>query len=309
MAQTVVMIANSRLQRGRNAKRIFEVADYLTSAGVEVSVIFTESSEEGTRAALEYSKTADLIVAAGGDGTVNSVVQGMIEGTAVLAIAAAGTGNDAARFLGHPHLRNPRSDQWLRKVLQQLKSNSPADMQRAIDIGRVEFGDRSTGVFVTVLSTGFDTRVNERAHRLRKLPGSIRYIISTLVELPQCVAHPYVIEESTRVTHASALLVAVGNSAMYGRGMRICPEASVFDAELDLTIIGSVSRRTLLRLFPSVFSGQHMKDPRVTGLQTRSVRISGPSLVCYADGERMGPLPATISVLPAVLRVAPAFTA
>jgi diacylglycerol kinase (ATP) len=308
MTRSVAIIANRRFEQGRNALRIHNIADVLACAGVEVSVIFTGSSEDGTCAAHEYSKAVDLIVAVGGDGTVNSVVQGMIGGTAALAIAAAGTGNDAARFLGHPHLRHRPISSWLLGALVSDGGAHAAQDPLAIDMGHAEFGDGSTCLFLTVLSTGFDTLVNERAHVLRRIPGSIRYVISTLVELPRCIAYTYVIEDSRERIETSALLVAVGNSAVYGRGMRICPEASVFDGELDITIIGSVSRRTLVRLFPSVFSGKHMLDSRVFGLRSSAVTISGPSFVCYADGERMGPLPVRLSVLPRSLRVLPACT-
>jgi diacylglycerol kinase (ATP) len=301
MTRSVVIIANGRFRQGRSARRISSVAKHLSDSGADVTVLFTESSQDGSHAAFSHARTADLIVAVGGDGTVNSVVTGMTGGTAALAIAAAGTGNDAARFLGHPHLRDDSISTWLADITNH---ECPA-----IDVGRAEFGDGSTGHFLTVLSTGFDTLVNERAHQLRRLPGAIRYVISTLIELPHLTAHPYVMETHENRAHADALLVAVGNSAMYGRGMRICPEASVQDGQVDLTIIGSVTRRTLVKLFPSVFTGAHMKDSRVSGMRSSSVVISGPSLVCYADGERMGPLPVRISVVPGSLRVAPAFTA
>jgi diacylglycerol kinase (ATP) len=307
MTRSVAIIANSQCEQGRNAHHIRSIADALASSGVAVSVIFTESSQDGTSAACDYSKAVDLIVAVGGDGTVNSVVQGMIDGTAALAIAAAGTGNDAARFLGHPHLRHDSIASWLLAALVPGGgAHSDHDLP-SIDVGRAEFGDGSTCLFLTVLSTGFDTLVNERAHQLRRIPGAIRYIMSTLVELPRCIPYTYVIKDSQERIETSALLVAVGNSGMYGRGMRICPEASVIDGEIDITIIGAVSRRTLVRLFPLVFSGRHMLDSRVIGLRSSAVTISGPSFVCYADGERMGPLPATISVLPRSLRVVPAF--
>ena len=309
MTRSVAIIANSRFQSGRQHQQIRTIADVLTSSGVTVSISFTQSSSAGTQVARDNAHSVDLIVAVGGDGTVNSVVQGMIKGAATLAIVAAGTGNDAARFLGHPRLRNRNAAMWLLKVLNRDDDTIPASKNRVIDVGQAEFGDGSKGFFLTILSTGFDTLVNERAHRLRKIPGAVRYVLSTLIELPQCTSSRYVVQDLEHDITTDALLVAVGNSSLYGRGMRICPEASVFDGELDITIIGSVSRRTLVRLFPLVFSGKHMRDSRVMGLRSSVITISGPSFVCYADGERMGPLPATVTVLPEALRVAPAFTA
>lgn len=97
------------------------------------------------------------------------------------------------------------------------------------------------------------------------------------------------------------MLVAVGNGASYGGGMRICPQADTTDGLLDVLIGGAVSRTTLVRLKPRVYQGTHITHPLVTYTRCRSVRIDAVGITTYADGERVCPLPVTVTVEPAAL--------
>lgn len=102
------------------------------------------------------------------------------------------------------------------------------------------------------------------------------------------------------------MLVAVGNLASYGGGMRICPDARADDGQLDVTVVTSISRPTLVRLFPSVYPGRHVRRPEVRTLAGQRVSLScaaSPMVVAYADGERVGPLPISVTVVPAALSV------
>ena len=99
-----------------------------------------------------------------------------------------------------------------------------------------------------------------------------------------------------------AMLVALGNAPSYGGGMRVCPDAKLDDGLLDVVVVGPLTRRRFLRLFPRVFAGTHIADSSVTVFRGREVRLDGPA-TAYADGEPMGPLPLTSTVEPGALRV------
>jgi diacylglycerol kinase (ATP) len=88
-----------------------------------------------------------------------------------------------------------------------------------------------------------------------------------------------------------------------GGGMRIVPHARVDDGVLDLFTVAPLGRLRLLRFFPKVFSGTHTTLDLVAFRTLRTVRIDAPGIVAYADGERIGPLPIDIEILPAVLHV------
>ncbi|MEO5993860.1 MAG: diacylglycerol kinase, partial [Arthrobacter sp.] len=88
-----------------------------------------------------------------------------------------------------------------------------------------------------------------------------------------------------------------------GGGMKVTPDAVLDDGLLDLFIVGPLSRAGLLRVFPKVFSGGHLGHPAVHIRRVRSVELSADGVVAYADGERIGPLPLTIEVVPGAIRV------
>jgi diacylglycerol kinase (ATP) len=100
-----------------------------------------------------------------------------------------------------------------------------------------------------------------------------------------------------------AMLVAIANAAYFGGGMKIAPGADVTDGRLDLTIIHPVSRSTLLRMLPTMFSGRFIRDPAVERLTATEVIVEGDGLYGMGDGEELGPAPLRISVAPRSLTV------
>ena len=101
-------------------------------------------------------------------------------------------------------------------------------------------------------------------------------------------------------------LLAVGNTAFFGGGMRICPDAHPDDGRLHVVSIGDVPRRTFLRVFPTVFSGRHVRRPEVDVDVGTVATIHGGDVDVdvWADGEPLGPLPVRLEVVPAALHVA-----
>ena len=85
--------------------------------------------------------------------------------------------------------------------------------------------------------------------------------------------------------------------------MRICPSADIRDGQLDLTWLGEVSKATLLKVFPRVYAGTHVTHSRVSTLRGKHIQVTAPGQIAYADGERVGPLPISIEVHPAALKV------
>jgi diacylglycerol kinase (ATP) len=101
-------------------------------------------------------------------------------------------------------------------------------------------------------------------------------------------------------------MVAVGNGPAYAGGMRIVPDARMDDGLLDVCVIGDMSRLQLLRHFPKVFGGTHLSVPRISAFRGARVTVETPGrddMEVWADGERVGPLPATMVPKPAALRV------
>jgi diacylglycerol kinase (ATP) len=229
----------------------------------------------------------DAVVAVGGDGVVNLALQ-VIAGTDTpLGLIPAGTGNDLARTLGVP-LDDPTRAADL--VVDGVV--------RSIDLGRV-----GTRWFGTVLSSGFDSLVTERAGRLQWLAGPLRYNAAMILQLAALRTLSYTIELDDAELHLDAVLVAVGNGSSYGGGMAICPTARVDDGLFAITVVRDVSRTRLLALSPTLYRGAHVDLPEVEVYSARNVTVRCDDMVAYADGERIAELPVTIECVPRALRV------
>ena len=217
-----------------------------------------------------------------------SLAQQAVAGTGVrLGIVPCGTGNDAARALGVP-LGDPLAAADV--VL--------AGRTRVVDLGRA-----AGRTFLAVLSSGFDSRVNGRADRMTWVRGPARYKVAMLAELGVFRPVPYAMVLDGERLDVEAMLVAVGNGPSYGGGMRVCPGADLEDGLLEVTVVLPLAVGPFLRLFPSVYRGDHVRSPSVRTFQARSVSLAADGMTAYADGEPVGPLPVTVDVVPAGLTV------
>jgi diacylglycerol kinase (ATP) len=142
--------------------------------------------------------------------------------------------------------------------------------------------------------------VNERANAMRWPRGPRRYDLATYLELARLRPRRYTITVDGQRTETDAVLVAVGNTASYGGGMRICPAADPTDGLLDV-VVANCSRVTLVRLKPRVYKGTHVEHPAVMSYRARTVEIAADDIVTYVDGERACPLPVTVTSVPGAL--------
>jgi diacylglycerol kinase (ATP) len=240
------------------------------------------------------SEGIDALVVVGGDGMVSLAVNALA-GTAIpLGIIPSGTGNDAARGLGIPIRDTDASVQVLWTALEE----GP----RAIDVGVLRHGVHTTR-FVGILSAGFDAIVNERANGWAWPRGKSRYTLALLRELVFLKPRRYSITVGGVTRQQDAVLIAVANNVSLGGGMAVVPHAKIDDGKLDLFVVAPVSRMRFLRLFPKVFSGTHTGLDVVSFSAVEAVTLDADGLIAYADGERIGPLPVEVSVLPRALHV------
>jgi diacylglycerol kinase (ATP) len=239
-------------------------------------------------------------IVVGGDGMVN-LGTNIVAGTKVpLGIVPSGTGNDMARGLGIPFDNTEAAIDVLAEALGR-----PA---RVIDAALVHFADADTGApaerwFACVLSAGFDAIVNERANSMEHPKGPSRYLLALALELIKLKPIQYrLVLDGNEMTTTGAL-VSVGNNISLGGGMKVTPDALVDDGLLDVLVVQALSRISFLRVFPRVFKGTHVTDPRVAIYRAKKIRIESDGVVAYADGERIAALPIDIEVVPGALRV------
>ncbi|MFD0823876.1 sphingosine kinase, partial [Micromonospora zhanjiangensis] len=169
---------------------------------------------------------------------------------------------------------------------------------RPVDLARMTGPDGSVRWFGAVLAAGFDAIVNERANRMRWPRGRRRYDLAILVELARLRPRRYRLVLDGVPHEFDAVLVAVGNCASYGGGLRICPAADPTDGLLDVVVGGRFDRRELMRVKPRLARGTHVDHPLVRTFRARTVELAAHDITAYADGERATPLPVTITAVP-----------
>ena len=299
--QRLVVAINPSASFGRGSAVGPAVVETLRALGRDVTSLTEPNFEQLLEAARKAVKSKpDALIVVGGDGMV-SLGTNLVAMTKVpLGIVPSGTGNDMARGLGIPVGDTEAAIDALADALQR-----PA---RVIDAARIRHTDPETGEerltwYACVLSAGFDATVNERANNLRHPRGKNRYLLALAIELVKLkpIAYRLVLDGKEIVTKAA--LVSVGNNVSLGGGMRVTPNAILDDGLLDVLIVQPLSRTAFLRVFPRVFSGTHITDPRVTIHRAKRIVIEADGVVAYADGERVGPLPIDIEVVPGALRV------
>jgi diacylglycerol kinase (ATP) len=274
--------------KGKGARVAAAALPRLRAAGLDVTELRGTDSDHATELArAAVADGTDALVVIGGDGSVHLGLQAVAGTTTPLGILPAGTGNDAARVLCIP-LDDPVAAAGI----------VAAGHVRAVDVARA-----GTRWFVGVLAAGFDARVNERANRMRRPRGRMRYNVAMVAELGVFRPIPYHLELDGEVWSADAMLVAVGNGPSYGGGMLVLDGAVIDDGLLDVLVLRKISRPELLRVFPKVYTGAHLEHPAVEVRRARRVTLAAPNIVAYADGERVAPLPLTVEVVPGGLRV------
>lgn len=245
---------------------------YLSIAGRSAdeltNLLITEIESEGG------SKRFEGVIAVGGDGLAHLVLQICAPRRLPFAVIPAGTGNDFVRTLGWS-LEN------IEPLLERITTSPPME----IDLGIVD-----SEWFGAILSTGFDSVVNERANSLPWPKGPNRYNLSIAMELPRFAPRQYTITCDGNTFESEAMLVAIGNGRSYGGGMNICPQARLDDGLFDIVILKPVSKIEFIKTFPKVYSGTHITHPQVKVLRAAKVSIVADA-IAYADGERIGPAP------------------
>lgn len=293
MTSEITLFVNPTAGRGRGARAAQPAAAALRDAGFSVrTVLGSDAADALRRARAAVDGGTGALIAVGGDGLVSLALQAVAGTPTPLGVIAAGTGNDFARALGLP-VRDPAAAGRL--AARALKDDSP----RAVDLGRV-----GGGWFGTVLASGFDSRVNDRGNRMRWPAGRFKYDLAMVAELAALKPVPYrmTLDDGTE-REIEATLIAVGNGSSYGGGMRICAGAELDDGLFDVTVVGDCSRTELLKVFPTVYRGTHLRHPKVTVHRTARITLAAPGLTGYADGEALGPLPLTAECVPAAVRV------
>jgi len=286
-----LVVVNPKAGMGAAASLATRIVGFLQSNEISYRMISPNSAAETKSLVRESLRNGEAhrLISVGGDGLFHLLLQFAIEFKVPLAVAPGGTGNDFYRTLGW-------FDHELTNYLDHLVSAEPS----LVDVGVVD-GE----YFGAVLSSGFDSVVNERANTLKWPKGPAKYNAAIALELPLFKPIDFKIFADEKVLEVEAMLIAIGNGRSYGGGMQVCPDADLHDGLFDIMILHPVSKLEFIKVFPTVYKGTHIEHPQVEVIRARQVRIES-SAIAYADGERIGQLPVQVESLPQTLLTWPA---
>lgn len=297
--KNIKFIINPSSGRQNMERNIDSLVKMLLDDGYVVGKYFTQNKSDGE---LEAKRTCnsnfDLIVACGGDGTVNEVVKGIMESEKKLplAILASGTVNDFAKYLNLPTNAN--------SFYEMIKREKPIE----IDIGRVDKGNKiDEEFFVNVAAGGMLTNVAYQVDSdLKARLGRMAYYFEGVKELAKQNYEPInvKIRSDEYNSEEKILLFLVSNSSSIGGFKKIAPEADVLDGLLDVVIIKKSAIADLANIFMNILTGDHIHHPNVVYYKTRSVSIESETKVPIdVDGEYGGELPVRFEVIPKALKI------
>ena len=290
-AADVAVVVSPAAGRGRGTSLAADVLTAFRDAGFVPEVLpATSGAEAEKQAGAAVASGTRAVVAVGGDGTVHAALQAVAGTATPLAVVPAGTGNDLVRPLGG--LADPVA------AARAAAEDLAAGTSRTVDAGRT--GDRW---WATVLCCGFDSAVSDRANRLRWPRGRRRYDIAVLAELARLRPRELTLVLDGESQTLPITLVAVGNTAWYGGGLKVCPGADPSDGLFDVTVVGASTRLQLMRTKPRLTTGTHVDHPSVSVFRAARVELSSPGVTTYADGEPVAPLPAVAECVPGALTV------
>lgn len=281
-----LVLVNPAAGRGHRRKTLERVRRLCAELGAEV--VDTASPEDAQRRAREAAEAGRArVVVVGGDGTAYYVLNALAGTGTALGIIPLGSGNDLARNLGLP--RDAES-------AARLALTGPL---RRVDLARV-----AGRCFACVASFGLDSHANRIANQHTRLRGTAIYIYAMLRTLVEWRMPTVNIQSDGGEFRGPMMLAAVANASSYGGGMRIAPRADMADGRLDLCLVRDMSRLKLLRCFPEVFWGTHLRHREVIYFQATRVRVEADRpLDIFADGEFVGYTPAEVDLLPGALTV------
>ncbi len=286
---TYALILNPKSGRGKGRRFEHEIHAELERRVGEVKLFITQYPGHAKEIADQIKNDYSVIIAAGGDGTIHEVVNGMMYGKAALAVIPTGSGNDFVKMLDIPLDYLAAIDIILR------------DVRMKIDVGKV-----GEVYFPNGLGIGFDAWVVRESMKIKRLRGFFIYLYSVLKTVFMYRNQKLRIEMNGTTQEKNIFLIAVGNGVAMGGGFFLTPDAVIDDGAFDVCIIRALNKKEIFLNLPKALNGKHVSMKQVEMIRTDALTIrSQEGIAAHADGELMGMnlTELEVTMLPSVLEV------
>src|SRR5829696_7781319 len=279
----LLVVLNPWAGRGTAGQRQPELDAAFKQAGAEYAIVTTHARGGAIELAWQgVERGYERIVAVGGDGTINEVVNG-IKGAeaslgrrAQLGVIPLGTGSDFVKALDGVEAND----------IHLGVQRAVGEHMRAIDLGRVRVGDGAPRFFINALGVGLDAQVAAESLKLTKLKGMAVYLVAIIRALANYKAHPMTVEYDGSRIHRRLLFASSANGRCQGGGFWLTPDALIDDGLLDLCMIDNMRLDQIIRYIPRLMEGTHVGLKQVTMARTRNISITCAAPMPVAtDGE------------------------
>ncbi|MGD0604285.1 MAG: diacylglycerol kinase family protein [Streptosporangiaceae bacterium] len=295
----MVVIANPRRGRGRADAGLAGIERALRAAGLGYRIARTGGRGHATELARDALREGGrYLVAAGGDGTVHEVVNGMLDddgrpvaADAVLGVLACGSGCDFVRSFGLPG--------GVTAAVRHLAG----DAVRRIDVGRLTCTPGVTRYFANIAEAGLGGTVVARTAGLPGFLGGARYLCGFWLTLPGFRPATVRLEADGQAYQWRAHNVVVANGRFYGGGMQISPASEPDDGALDVLVMAG-PKSDAFTILPRLYRGAHLPHRNIATLRAGRLRVDAdPPFDIEADGEVLGATPATFEIIPGAIQL------
>lgn len=281
-----LFIINPKAGKGKALQLIPRIKEEFRNTNEEFIIEITKKAGHATELVRKYvSRENYRVYAVGGDGTLNEVLNGMVNSESCLGVIPSGSGND--------FIRNIYKEKFPRNIIKEIING---DIEY-IDLAKVD--DR---YFINISSIGIDAEVVNNAKNIKRFPfisGKLAYILSAIITILIYKYRDIDLTIDSKEIKIKNTLLAIANGRCYGGGMKVAPDADIQDGLLDICAIDKLSRAKMFILFPKLIKGEHHQIKEVTFYKGKKVTINSKEEVTVnIDGEIVKRKNITFEIIP-----------
>ncbi|RCK77284.1 MAG: Transcription regulator [contains diacylglycerol kinase catalytic domain] [Ignavibacteriae bacterium] len=294
-------ILNPVAGRGKAYRAIKYIRNLLREKDLNHEFSITNAPGDATKLAYESKNFFDTIVAIGGDGTVNEVMNGLVNSNTKLGVIPLGSGNDFARSL---------------KVSNKIDKAIDIILNEKIiycDVGKVKTKNINTQdkpiserFFINGIGIGFDATVALESQKIKLIRGIPLYMVAVMKALLKYRTPKFYLKLDNFITKSKYFLIAIGNGQSSGGGFKLTPEAKLNDSKFDVCYVEDIGLLKIFKMLPSSIKGTHKRFKEVHYTKAENIEVTSQNnFVVHVDGEIIGTQVNSIeiSLIPKKLKV------